>query len=102
MVHHVNIAMWKRHFLFFVFFFSLLGVAQENCTTRSSYVQYSTPQQATGFSMGAHYAGNFLGKEKQWIEKKKKISLETQALWAESAARLRRIGWAEGGAKGGA
>lgn len=52
-------------------FFSLLGVAQENCTTRSSYVQYSTPQQATGFSMGAYYAGNFLGKEKLWIEKKK-------------------------------
>lgn len=43
----------------------------------------------------------FLGKEKQWIEKKK-ISLGTQALWAESAARLRRVGWAEGGAKGGA
>lgn len=32
----------------FLCFFSLLGVAQENCTTISSYVQYSTPQQATG------------------------------------------------------
>lgn len=30
------------------------------------------------------------------------MSLDTQALWEESAARLRRVGWAEGGAKGGA
>lgn len=48
----------------FCVFFPLLRVAQENCTTRSSYVQYSTPQQATGFSLGACYASNFLGKEK--------------------------------------
>lgn len=35
-------------------------------------------------------------------EEFKKMSLETQAPWEESAARLRRVGWAEGGAKGGA
>lgn len=52
--------MWKRHCLFCVFF-SLLGVAQENCTTRSSYVQYSTPQQATGFSMALIMPLKFLG-----------------------------------------
>lgn len=51
--------------------FSLLGFAQENCTTRSSYVQYSTLQQAKegGVSMGANSASNFLGKENKSLER---------------------------------
>lgn len=99
MVHHVNIAMWERHFLF-VYFSSFKG-----CTRKLHYKkQLCTVHHSKrrGLAWALVTPAIFLGKRKRWIEKKVKISLETQALWAESAARLRRVGWAEGRAKGGA
>lgn len=104
MVHHVNIAIWKRHFssLFSAFLFYEVGEKKKShyrkqlCTVEYTTASERISKERWRLTSVQHH---YFWQKRIWVKKKKKQHWAAGGRGRKVQVGLRRVGWAECGAK---